>query len=203
MLGKGDHWNKIDETMVPGDSPVTDSAYWKVAGMLIALVLLEGDSTCPVSPAIIYALLSNVRERQDQCALMNLSLRFISRLQISDSKAQILLPWMIIPPGTDWTTLPDNHQLQIQGLLAGLGLEVSGKHLSFCVDGDSNSSAPNGIDDEREGRPRSVDCSHFLLCIVWDSQPFLHSTIPGVVDWFPNVPQGGGWSLVPSRFCYS
>lgn len=173
--------------MVPGDSPVTDRAYWKTAGMLIALILLTGDSVSPVSPAIIYALLSNVREREDQCAPMNLSLRFISQLQVSDSKARILLPWMIIPPGTDWTELPHGHRIQIRDLFAGFGLEVSGKRLSVCVDGDNNSSAPNGV-DERESKPRPMDLGHHLLCIVWNPQFFLHRTIPGVVDRFPNVP---------------
>lgn len=133
MLGEKGFWKNIDNTMVPGDSPVTNSAYWKTAGMLIALVLLEGDSAYPVSPTVIYALLSNVREQSDRCAPMNLSLRFISQLQDSDSMARILLPWMIIPPGTDWTTLPEDHRIQIRDLLAGLGLEVSGKHPQYVL----------------------------------------------------------------------
>ena len=61
--------------------------------------------------------------------VMNLSLHFISQLHGSDSKAQTLLPWMIVPPNVEWRDLPVSHQLWIWELLAGLDLQVSGQHL--------------------------------------------------------------------------
>ena len=129
MLEENGCWNKVDDVMVPDTSPVADRAYWRAAGMLIALVLLEGDSAYPVSPMVIYALLSNIQARCSQSAVMNLSLCFISQLYGSDSKAQMLLPWMIVPPNVEWRDLPVSHQLWIRELLAGLDLQVSGQRL--------------------------------------------------------------------------
>ncbi|KAF9785059.1 hypothetical protein BJ322DRAFT_1020665 [Thelephora terrestris] len=115
-------WKVIDSTMVPDDSPVADRAYWKVSGALIALALLSGDGVHPVSPAVIYALLSNVEERSDPRAPMDLSLSFINQLQ--KSKARILLPWMIILPGQDWRDLPTGHRTLVQDLIVDLGIEI-------------------------------------------------------------------------------
>jgi hypothetical protein len=120
-------WKVIDSAMVPDDSPVADRAYWKVAGALIALALLSGDGVHPVSPAVVYALLSNVEERSDPRAPMDLSLNFISQLQ--KSKARILLPWMIIVPGQDWRDLPTGHRSLVQDLVVDLGIEVSDCYL--------------------------------------------------------------------------
>lgn len=124
MVGKENYWNEMGDTMVPDASPVTDRRYWQVAGGLLALVVLAGDSPHPVSPAVVYALLANVHQLSDPTVPMDLSLGFISQLE--SSKAAALLPWMIIPPGEDWRTLPQGHRNLLRDLVVGLGLDVSG-----------------------------------------------------------------------------
>lgn len=175
MVGTENYWNEMGDTMVPDASPVTDRRYWQVAGGLLALVLLAGDSPHPVSPAVIYALLSNVHEQSEPTAAMGLSLGFISQLE--SSKAATLLPWMIIPPGEDWKTLPQGHRTLLRDLVVGLGLDVSGRHLSVCVvvsDGDSSASRdikPPG------SNPHPVDRGHCYLCNVRKRQLFLRAAI--------------------------
>ena len=103
-------------------SLVTDKKYWKVTGVLLALGLLAGESLHPISPAVIYALLSNVHQDSDPINSMNLSLGFVQ--QLDDLKAKALIPWMIIPPGKDWKCLPAAHRAMLRDLTANLGLEV-------------------------------------------------------------------------------
>ena len=130
MLETGGCWNEMGDAMVPNLSPVTDQRYWLMAGGLLALALLAGDSLHPVSPAVVYALLSNVQEDSGLSAVMNVSLSFIRQLE--SSKAANLLPWMIIPPGQDWKTLPEGHRILLRDLITGLGLEV-GHFRSFII----------------------------------------------------------------------
>ena len=73
-------------------------------GALLALALLAGDNLHPVSPVVVYAIMSNIQERADLSAPMDLSLHLIQ--QLNNDKASILLPWMIIPPGQDPSSLP-------------------------------------------------------------------------------------------------
>jgi hypothetical protein len=113
----------MGDTMVPDTSPVTNNKYWRVTGVLLALALLAGENLHPVSPAIIYALLSNVHQHSEATASMHLSLSFIEQLE--GSKAITLLPWMIIPPGQDWKDLPIGHRSQLIQLLTNLDLDVS------------------------------------------------------------------------------
>ena len=96
-------------------------------GGLLALTLLSGESLHPVSPVLIYALLSNVHEQSDPSAPMDLSLSLIHQLQ--SSKVDALLPWMIIPPGQDWRSLPTGHRTLLWDNIAGLGLEVSAHNI--------------------------------------------------------------------------
>ena len=107
MVEKEGYWVQMGDLVVPNASPVTECGYWRVAGALLALSLLAGDNLHPVSPIIVYALLSNVQESVNPEASMNLSLSFIQELQ--SSKAVDLHPWMVIPPGKDWKTLPIGH----------------------------------------------------------------------------------------------
>jgi hypothetical protein len=122
-----DHWQLIGDAMSPALSLVATRSYWWTAGTLLALVVLMEESVHPVSPAIIYALLSNVHGEEHPENSMNLSLRFIRELQ--ESKAEILLPWMMIPPNTDWRNLKPGHNNEIQSLLCNLGLPVRSSHL--------------------------------------------------------------------------
>jgi hypothetical protein len=131
MLQQENCWSKMGDIMIPDSSPVADPGYWKVAGGLLALALLIGESPAPVSPAVIYALLSNVREQNNPSAQMDMSLGFIHELQ--SSKAGDLLPWMIIPPGQNWRDLPEGHRNLLRELFVGLGLDVSGQYLSHYV----------------------------------------------------------------------
>ena len=110
--------------MVPSDSPFADRTYWRVVGGFLALGLVSGIGVHPVSPVVAYALLSNINERQDPRAPMDLSLQFIQQLQ--SDKADILRPWMIINPGQCWRDLPEDHKTSLQDLFDGLGIEVSG-----------------------------------------------------------------------------
>jgi hypothetical protein len=130
MLQKEGCWNEMGDALVPALSPVADRVYWQAAGALLALILLTGDCLHPVSPALVYALLSNVQAQSNPSAPMDISLGFIQQLQ--SSKAEALLPWMIIPPGQDWKDLPGGHRTLLRDLIAGLGLEVSNQPLSSC-----------------------------------------------------------------------
>ena len=113
----------MGDVMVPNMSLVTDNKYWKVTGAFLALSLLAGESLHPIAPAVVYALLSNVHQDSDPISSMNLSLGFIQ--QLDDLKAKALIPWMIIPPGQDWKSLPVTHRAMLRDLTANLGLEVS------------------------------------------------------------------------------
>jgi hypothetical protein len=113
----------MGDTMVPDMSPVTNNKYWRVTGALLALALLAGENLHPVSPVVIYALLSNVHQRSEVITSMDLSLSFIQQLE--DSKANTLLPWMIIPPGDDWKSLPIGHRNQLLEVITNLDLDVS------------------------------------------------------------------------------
>ena len=113
----------MGDTMVPDMSPVTNNKYWRVTGALLALALLAGENLHPVSPVVIYALLSNVHQRSEVITLMDLSLSFIQQLE--DSKANTLLPWMIIPPGDDRKSLPIGHRNQLLEVITNLDLDVS------------------------------------------------------------------------------
>ena len=124
MLQKEGYWNEIGDTMVPNSSPVTDRRYWQAAGGLLALALLAGHSLHPVSPAVIYALLSNVHRQSTPSTVMDLSLGFIR--QIQNFSATTLLPWMIIPQGQDWKALPEGHKALLRDLITNLDLDVSG-----------------------------------------------------------------------------
>ena len=112
----------MGDAMVPVMSLVTDNKYWKVTGALLALGLLAGESLHPISPAVIYTLLSNIHQNSDPITSMNLSLGFIQKLD--GLKAKALIPWMIIPPGQDWKSLPAAHRVMLRDLTANLGLEV-------------------------------------------------------------------------------
>ena len=63
--------------IVPNLSPVTDHRYWLMTGGLLALALLARGSLHPVSPAVVYTLLSNVQEDSGLSAILNVSLSFI------------------------------------------------------------------------------------------------------------------------------
>lgn len=112
----------MGDVMVPGTYLVTDHKYWKVTGALLALGLLAGELLHPISPAVIYALLSNIPQGSDPISAMNLSLGFVQ--QLDDLKAKALIPWMVIPPGQEWKSLPAAHRAMLRDLTANLGLEV-------------------------------------------------------------------------------
>jgi hypothetical protein len=116
-------WKEMGDTMVPDMSPVTNNRYWRVTGTLLALALLAGENLHPISPVVVYALLSNVHERSEVTTSMDLSLGFIEQLEYS--KAITLLPWMIIPPGQDWKSLPFGHRSQLIQVITNLDLDVS------------------------------------------------------------------------------
>ncbi len=120
----GGYWTQMGDVMVPNEVPVTDSRYWRTTGALLALALLAGEGLHPISPVVVYALLSNLHHQTDPAGPMNLSLHLIQ--QLDRSKADILRVWMIIPPGRDWRKLPDGHRNQVTNILGGLGLNVSG-----------------------------------------------------------------------------
>jgi hypothetical protein len=123
MVNKENYWVERGDLVVPNGSLVTDRGYWKVAGALLALSLLAGDNLHPVSPIVVYALLSKVRESVGVEAPMNLSLSLIRELQ--SCKAVDLHPWMIIRPGQDWKTLPLGHRAMLLRFASGLDINVS------------------------------------------------------------------------------
>jgi hypothetical protein len=128
LIDDNTYWREMGDVLVPNLSPVTDAEYWRVAGALLAVVLLSGGNLHPVSPAVIYALLSNVHRRADPSDVMHVSLSFIRDIQ--SSKVQSVLPWMIIPPRKDWRTLPDGHRTLVRDVMTGLDLEVN-NHCCF------------------------------------------------------------------------
>jgi hypothetical protein len=62
---------------------------------------------------------------------MDLSLGFLEKIEIS--KAKVLLPWMVIPPGQDWRILPEGHLEELWILMDGLGINVSIRYLSYAL----------------------------------------------------------------------
>ena len=108
--------------MVPDTSPVTDAKYWRVTGALLALALLSGENLHPVSPVVAYALLANVHRHSEVVNSMDLSLGFVEQLEVS--KANTLLPWMIIPPHKDWRELPSGHRAQLLQVITNFDLNV-------------------------------------------------------------------------------
>ena len=54
---------------------------------------------------------------------MHMNLRFIEELALS--KAQHLIPWMIVSPGQDWRELPEGHRARILELVTFLDINVS------------------------------------------------------------------------------
>jgi len=113
----------MGDTMVPDSPFVTDKKRWRVTGALLALALLSGGGIHPVSPLVAYALLSNIHSHSDPTISMDLSLSFIREL--CSSEADILLPWMIIPPGQDWKGLPAGHRHSLLQVLTNLDINVS------------------------------------------------------------------------------
>lgn len=110
--------------MIPDSSPVTDERYWHTAGVLLALVLLAGEDPHPVSPVVIYTLLASVHTPPNSMlATMDLSLGLIRELD--EPKVATLLPWMIIPEGQDWKSLPTGHHVLLRDTITFLGLDVS------------------------------------------------------------------------------
>lgn len=108
--------------MVPDTSPVTNAKYWRMTGALLALALLSGENLHPVSPVVAYALLANVHRHSEAVTSMDLSLGFIEQLE--GSKANTLLPWMIIPPHKDWKELPSGHRAQLLQVITNFDLNV-------------------------------------------------------------------------------
>lgn len=175
MLQKEGNWNELGDTMVPNTSPVTEDRYWMVAGGLLALTLMIGESLHPVSPMLTYALLSHVHHQPTPNTVMNLSLGFIR--QIQSSKAITLLPWMIVPPGQDWKTLPEPHKLLLRDLITNLDLDVStwrslysSCEINCCLLATSNIK-PN----VKSQCP--MDCSYRHLCNVWSQLLFCFASI--------------------------
>jgi hypothetical protein len=123
MVDREGFWREMGDTMVPCASPVTDGKYWKTMGGLLALALLIEENPHPVAPVVIYALLCNVHARSDPRAVMHMSLRLIEEL--TPSKAKDLIPWMIVPPGQDWRSLPEGHRAKLLELVTWLGIDVS------------------------------------------------------------------------------
>ena len=123
MVTTGNHWKEMGDVMVPDSSPVTNSSYWHQMGILLALALLAGENVHPISPVVTYALLSNTHPRSDAMATMHLSLQLIN--EFDRSKAVMLLPWMIIPSGQDWKSLPDGHRNLLQQVITNLDIDVS------------------------------------------------------------------------------
>jgi hypothetical protein len=123
----------MGDTMVPASSPVTDGRYWHKMGALLALALLVGENPHPISPVVIYALLSNTNSRPDVMAVMDLNLGLIR--QLHSSKADTLLPWMVIPPDQDWKCLPDGHRNLLLEVITNLDIDVSGMFFLFLAGG--------------------------------------------------------------------
>lgn len=172
-------WKEMGDTIVPDTSPVTDNKYWRVTGALLALALLAGENLHPISPAIVYALLSNVHPRSDVVAPMDMSLSLIQQLQIS--KADALLPWMIIPPGQDWKNLPDGHRGILRQVITNLDLNVSTIISLFSLEMRVKAifySAINGINPVHR-RTHPMDTCYHHCCNVWKPPLFFNSTIPG------------------------
>lgn len=137
IVDVGGYWREMGDTMVPTSSPVTDHKHWRTMGALLALGLLTGESLHPISPVVVYALLSNTNARPDAVTSMNLSLSLIQ--QLDSSKAHTLLPWMIIPPGQSLRNLPDGHRSLLLQVITGLDLDVSGTMLTVHFQGSKPS----------------------------------------------------------------
>lgn len=176
MLSKTGYWTEAGDAMFPNQSPVTDNKYWQVAGGLLALTLLAGENTHPVSPAVIYALLSNVHEKPNPNASMDLSLSFIKQLRCS--KIQALIPWMIIPPDQDWRDLPDGHRAALLANLAGLEVEVGKRHLSSHVTKVRPFPATKHIHSICGGSSQ-MERRNCHFCYAWRRPLLFNNPIPG------------------------
>jgi hypothetical protein len=126
-VGVSGHWKEMGDTVVPDLSLVTDEKYWRITGALLALALLAGENLHPISPAVIYALLSDANLGSDPIASMDLSLSLIRLLD--SSKADTLLPWMIIPPGQNLKDLSDGHRNLLVQVMTNLDIDVSRRAL--------------------------------------------------------------------------
>jgi hypothetical protein len=126
-------WREMGDTVVPDSSLVTDNKYWRIMGALLALALLIGENLHPISPAVIYALLSNITPRPDTMDVIHLNLSLVQ--QLHSSKVDTLLPWMIIPPGQDWRSLPDGHRKLLIDVMTNLDIGVSKTRPLFLARG--------------------------------------------------------------------
>jgi len=160
--------------MVPNMSLVTDNKYWKVTGALLALGLLAGESLHPVSPAVVYALLSSIHQDSDPINSMNWSLHFI--WQLDDLKAKALIPWMIIPPGQDWKSLPVAHRAMLRDLTANLGLEVTQVTFFLMTADKEPLSAPSKVNQIHK-RARGMDKGPCYRCNIRKPILFLLTTV--------------------------
>lgn len=131
MVKTGARWKEKGDVVVPENTPITADGYWQLMGGLLAIALLAGENLRPVSPVIIYALLSNVHPRTSANDVMDLSLSFIRQLE--GPMAKYLLPWMILPPGVDLTALPEGHRALLMDLLAHLEVNVSGQQAIIYI----------------------------------------------------------------------
>jgi len=120
MVKAQNMWKLVGSWYVPDPSPVCDKQRWFAFGTLLALALLTEGSIGPVSPILIYVLLAHLRKPANPLDTMHLSLSFIN--QIDGLRAQILLPWMVIPPGQDWRQLHNTHLLHT---ITDLEIDVS------------------------------------------------------------------------------
>lgn len=130
MVEVGGRWKETGDIYIPESSSVTDEKHWRTMGALLALALLAGENLHPISPAVVYALLSNVHPRPRATAQMHLSLSLLH--QFDAPKANMLIPWMIIPPGQDWRSLPDGHRNILRDVVTNLNIDVSGMTLVIC-----------------------------------------------------------------------
>jgi len=161
-------WKVLGCWYGPDVSPVGDEERWYNIGIFLALALLTTGSVHPVSPALIYALLVETfhkPEPDNTQTMMHLSLEFIK--EVDASRADIILPWMIIPPGQDFSDLPEGHRTDLMYALGGLGLDVS---LSLTEPSRRNSEG-NTSDHQSllsyRVRPRPLErCGHHL-CAPW------------------------------------
>ena len=119
-------WKLLGGWYVPDVSPVCDEQRWESIGSLLALALLTIGSIQPVSPALIYALLVttfHTPKLADPQMMMHLSLEYIK--EIDELQADVILPWMVLPPGQNWKDLPAAHRTELLLTLTGLGVDVS------------------------------------------------------------------------------
>lgn len=165
----------MGDTLVPDLSHVTDNKYWRITGHLLALALLAGESLHPISPAVVYALLSKVAPHPDSVIPMHLSLALVQEL--CGSKADDLIPWMIIPPDQDWRTLPDGHRARLLEVLTNLDINVSGTILISYCGGTDHLLVVQSVKPVCRGS-YPVDHRHCYRSNVWKCFLFCDHTIP-------------------------